>query len=171
MPYNVDPGKLAIRPEVPAGLRAMQDAGFRLFVISNQSGIGLGLFTEEELLRCYAVLSGRLADEGVRLEQLYFCPHPAAQRCICRKPAPALIRRAANEHGIDLGKSWMVGDILADVEAGHRAGCRSALLDVGNETKWLAGPDREPDVVTNDFRLLTRAILAKSQSARTLLPC
>jgi D-glycero-D-manno-heptose 1,7-bisphosphate phosphatase len=97
-----------------------------------------------------------LAEAGVRLAGFYYCPHHPegidqryAIACSCRKPNPGLLYRAAAEHGIDLEQSWLIGDILDDVEAGHRAGCRSILVDLGTETL----PDRSlraPDYVARD---------------------
>jgi histidinol phosphatase-like enzyme len=71
--------------------------------------------------------------------------------CDCRKPAAGLIARAATEHGIDAARSWLVGDILNDVEAGRRAGCRTILLDHGNETEWQRSPEREPHFLAGDL--------------------
>lgn len=76
---------------------------------------------------------------------------PDAMSCGCRKPAPGLLLQAAAQHDVDLAASWMVGDILDDVEAGHRAGCRSVLVDNGNETEWVRAPLRIPDYVARDF--------------------
>ena len=79
--------------------------------------------------------------------------------CLCRKPAPGLLERAAGELDLSLEHSWMVGDILDDVEAGHRAGCRAVLVDNGGETEWLRTPVREPDIIVTTFDEAARAIL------------
>ncbi|WP_255992228.1 HAD hydrolase-like protein [Chitinolyticbacter albus] len=71
--------------------------------------------------------------------------------CCCRKPAPGMVLQAAELHDIDLARSWLVGDILDDVEAGHGAGCRSILLDVGHETEWVMTPLRKPDFLARDL--------------------
>jgi histidinol-phosphate phosphatase family protein len=92
-----------------------------------------------------------LATGGVFLAGVHWCPHHPQAGCDCRKPQPGMLTRAAAEHGIDLGQSWMVGDILDDVEAGHRAGCRTVLLDVGHETEWVPGPLRSPDVTAGSL--------------------
>jgi histidinol phosphatase-like enzyme len=81
--------------------------------------------------------------------------------CACRKPAPGLLRQAAAEHGIDLAQSWMVGDILDDIEAGRRAGCRTVLLDVGNETVWHRTPLREPHHLCADLLAAAQTIVAQ----------
>jgi len=145
VPYNVDPALLRFTPGAIDGLRLWQAAGYRLVVVTNQPGLGHGLFDRDALARLHAGLSERLAREGVFLDGFYACPHVETAGCDCRKPRPGLLLEAARALGIDLDNSWMVGDILNDVEAGHRAGCRSVLLDVGNETEWVAGPLRVPD--------------------------
>jgi hypothetical protein len=85
--------------------------------------------------------------------------------CLCRKPAPGLLRQAARVHAIDLANSWMIGDILDDVEAGRRAGCRSVLLDVGNETEWQLSPLRTPHVRAANLLEAARAIVASDLQA------
>ncbi|MCZ7572107.1 MAG: HAD family hydrolase [Ardenticatenaceae bacterium] len=125
-----------IRPE----LRRLQAAGFRLVMITNQSGIARGYFTEGDLQRMHEHLAGELARFGVSLDAIYYCPHhpdgvipELAIRCLCRKPQPGMLRRAAAELDLDLERSWFIGDILDDVEAGNRAGCRTILVDLGTE--------------------------------------
>lgn len=98
-------------------------------------------------MRCSGACATRLRSSA----GVYACPHPRVDdgerpHCLCRKPIPGLIRLAAFAHRLDLGRSWMIGDILDDVEAGRRAGCRTVLLDVGNETVWRRSPWREPDL-------------------------
>ncbi|WP_312028297.1 HAD family hydrolase [Aquabacterium sp. J223] len=149
VPYNVDPALLVFTRDAVEGLRRLQAAGFALLVVTNQPGIALGLFDHEALDRLREGLVGRLAEHGVRLYGFHACPHaPGADgrslTCACRKPAPGLLLQAARIHRLDLRRSWMVGDILHDVEAGRRAGCRTVLLDVGHETEWLPGPLRTP---------------------------
>lgn len=167
VPYNVDPEQIVLTPGALDGLQALQSAGFRLIVISNQSGVARGYFEEEDLLPVRARLQELLGQAGVQLDGFYYCPHhvegtvPAySVSCFCRKPSPGLIFRAAREHQVELERSWFVGDILNDVEAGHRAGCRTVLIDNGNETEWVPGPLREPDETVSDLRSAAEAILA-----------
>lgn len=172
-PYNADPARLRLRAGVGVALARLQAAGFRLILASNQPGIALGLFSEADLAAVEDELARQLAPHGVRLDAAYYCPHrpaPAgeASPCACRKPQPGLLRRAALEHGIDLRRSWMVGDILDDVEAGHAAGCRSVLLDVGSETEWCDGAGRRPDFVARDFAEVVAGILHPGQAAEAV---
>lgn len=168
VPYNVDPEKIALLPGVGAGLRALQAAGYKLVVVSNQSGVALGYFTEVDLLRAMRRLWTLLAEEDVYPMAFYYCPHaaegtvvPYARECCCRKPQPGLLLRAARDFEIPLAGSWMIGDILNDVEAGRRAGCHTVFLDNGNETEWAIGQWRKPDHRVFDLPAAAEAILHK----------
>jgi D-glycero-D-manno-heptose 1,7-bisphosphate phosphatase len=165
VPYNVDPGLVAFTPNALPGLRLLGQLGYRLVVVSNQPGVALGYFDESALAGLRSAVMVRLAAQGVRLSGFYCCVHAPGAGCPCRKPLPGLLLRASQVLNIDLANSWMVGDILDDVEAGHRAGCRSVLLDVGNETEWLASPLRHPDITARDLLEAARAIVAADELA------
>lgn len=153
-PYNVDPAKVVFETDVFEGLRTLQGDGYRLVIVSNQPGLAMGLFSQTELDALVRYFEDRFAENGVMLSGFYYCPHlPATDgpSCACRKPEPGLILRAAKELDIDLKHSWMIGDILNDVEAGNRAGCQTILIDNGNETEWLEGPARVPHYTTRYF--------------------
>ena len=92
-----------------------------------------------------------LAPYGVEIDAFYYCPHGPADRCGCRKPKPGMILQAAKDHAIDLQISWMIGDILHDVEAGNRAGCNTIHFDNGNETEWVKGDYRQPLHTVKDW--------------------
>lgn len=164
--YNVDPRKLVFTPGAIEALSRLADAAFALIIISNQSGIGRGLFDRPAFDRYAHVLCGRLEDAGVFIAGIYICPHASsegrevAMACTCRKPAPGLLHQAARIHRIALTQSWMIGDILDDVEAGARAGCRTVLLDVGNETEWRHAPLRLPTLRADNLLSAARAIAA-----------
>lgn len=158
VPYNVDPALVRLTPHAPEGLARLHEAGYRLIVISNQSGVARGLFPVGALAAVEGRLRSLLGGSGVPLEGFYFCPHHPegtvaefAVACGCRKPEPGMILRASADHGVDPGRSWFVGDILDDVEAGRRAGCRTVLIDNGNETEWRLTPDRTPDHKARDL--------------------
>jgi D-glycero-D-manno-heptose 1,7-bisphosphate phosphatase len=154
--YPSRPADLCLYDGICAGLRRLQAAGFELIVITNQSGIALGYFNETDLQAMHAHLARELARFDVRLDGIYFCPHhpqgtiaELALRCSCRKPEPGLLVRAAAERNIDLSRSWFVGDILDDVEAGTRAGCQTILVDLGTEPLPRV-PIRRPTFVARD---------------------
>lgn len=167
VPYNADPALIRLLPGAGGALRGLQEAGYRVVVVTNQSGVALGYFPERAVPGIRRRVAELLAAYGVVLDGFYYCPHhPEAKlagyrlACLCRKPAPGMLRRAAGELGIDLAGSWMVGDILDDVEAGRRAGCRAVLLDGGGETEWRSGPQRDPDVVVHTWREVSAHVLA-----------
>jgi D-glycero-D-manno-heptose 1,7-bisphosphate phosphatase len=177
--YPSRPEQLVLYPGIAADLRRLQAAGFLLIVITNQSGVARGLFGEAELTVMHNHLRARLGEQGVRIDGVYFCPHhpegtiaELAIVCDCRKPAPGMLLRAAREHDIDLGRSWFVGDILDDVEAGRRAGCRTILVDLGSE-QLPTTLMRQPDFVARDTRHAL-AIIASEElggaSERDYLP-
>jgi D-glycero-D-manno-heptose 1,7-bisphosphate phosphatase len=166
VPYNVNPELVVLGPRVAPGLRLLRQHGYALFMVSNQSGIAKGMFSEPDLRCLLQHLDRLLKQEDVRLDGFYYCPHSPdgsvaayAIACSCRKPLPGLIRRAAYDHGVDLARSWMVGDILHDVEAGHRAGCKTVLIDNGNETQWQRSPLRIPDMTAPDVYAAAEAII------------
>jgi len=116
-------------------LRRLADAGAALVIVTNQSALARGYLTDAGFAAAQASFEQALARAGVRFEGVYHCPHhpdgvvaSLAVRCRCRKPEPGLLLRAAAEHGIDLARSWMVGDQPSDAEAGRRAGCRTVLV-------------------------------------------
>ena len=163
IPYDVDPARIRLAPTAAAAVRRLHARGYPLFVVTNQGGVALGRFPLAALDAVATRLAELLEEAGARLSGFYACPHhpnghvaPFAEPCTCRKPQPGLILRAAAEHDLDLAASWMVGDILDDVEAGARAGCRTALVDNGGETVWRRGPWREPDLVAPDLLSVAR---------------
>ncbi|MHB9156190.1 MAG: D-glycero-alpha-D-manno-heptose-1,7-bisphosphate 7-phosphatase [Endomicrobiales bacterium] len=167
LPYNVDTGKIRLMPGAEKGLRLLHGAGFSLFIVTNQSGIARGYFTEKELGEVESHLRKALFDLDIPLKGFYFCPHlpggiiPGYDiSCGCRKPQPGLIVRAAKEHAIDPSRSWFVGDILNDVEAGRRAGCRTVLINNGKETEWSLSTQRLPHHIVSDFTEAARVITA-----------
>lgn len=172
VPFDVDPDRIRLAPTAAAAVRLLQARGLPLIVITNQGGVALGRFPLSALDAVSTRLAELLDEAGARLSGFYACPHhpeghvaPFAEPCTCRKPQPGLLLRAATEHGLDLGRSWMVGDILDDVEAGRRAGCRAALVDNGGETVWRRGPYRDPDLVAPDLLTVARHIASHAPAA------
>lgn len=166
VPYSVNCDLITLAPGAKDALRMFADAGLDVAVVSNQPGVAFGRFAEKALRAVRDRLVELIAPSGVRLRAFYYCPHhPSgtvpryALECQCRKPQCGLLIKAQAALGVDLARSWMVGDILDDVEAGRRAGCRTALVDNGGETEWVQGPLRRPDVVARDLAAVARAIV------------
>ena len=175
VPYNIDPARVEFTPNAFEGLRKLVDAGFEIVIVSNQSGLARGYFELEALQGLARYIRQSLSDAGVPLLDFYFCPHyeygvvaTYAMPCDCRKPGAGLLQRAADEHGLVLSASFMVGDILDDIEAGHRAGCRAVLLRNGGETEWRMTRDRMPDFVADDLLAAAGKIVAASAGVRSV---
>ena len=125
----------------PAAIRQLKDAGFLVIVVTNQSGVARGFYWRAAVCRLHEHLQLELHKFGTRIDGFYICPHhPTAgtgdyrAACTCRKGAPGMLLQAASDHNIDLGRSFMVGDKLADIEAGQAAGCRALLVRTGYGT-------------------------------------
>jgi len=103
--------------------------GFRLVIVTNQSVVGRGLATHEEMARIHEKLQSELKRMGCSVDAIYYCPHLPGAGCSCRKPAPGLILRAAKDLEIDIASSWMIGDKEIDLEAARRAGCRGVRVE------------------------------------------
>jgi histidinol-phosphate phosphatase family protein len=158
VPYNVDPRLIELAPGAGKGLLRLAESGFSLVVVSNQSGVARGLFEEKALDAVEARLRQLLEEIPVELAGFYYCPHHPEgtvdeyrTACTCRKPAPGMLLQAARDLALDLSRSWLIGDILDDIEAGRSAGCRTVLVDAGHETEWLSGPSRIPHYIATDL--------------------
>lgn len=170
IPYNVDPALLHFNAGAVEALKIFSRMGFALIIISNQSGIARGFFNENDLHRLRIHLTRELNARGVTLDAFMFCPHhpegivaPYAIACKCRKPMPGMILQAAARYDIDLTRSWMIGDILNDVEAGNRAGCKTILLNNGHETEWIASKYRNPAAIVSSFEEAVKVITHQHQ--------
>ena len=167
LPYNVDPARVRFAPGAREAVRLLGDAGLDLVVVTNQSGVARGYFDETDLTRLEKHLDREVAALGGRLVGFYACPHlpegtveAYAVECSCRKPAPGLIHRAAEELGADPRRSWFIGDTWMDVAAGAAAGCWTIL--VGPEYSDRPGhpPGVVPDAAVPDLLAAARVILA-----------
>jgi D-glycero-D-manno-heptose 1,7-bisphosphate phosphatase len=160
VPYNADPARVRLLPGAGEAARALHAAGWRLAVVTNQSGVARGLFAEAVLVGVEARLRELLADWGAPLAGFFYCPHHPDGRipryvvaCGCRKPEPGLILTVAVRLGVAPADCWMVGDRPSAVEAGRRAGCRTIRLADGTEPGTS-------DVVVTDLRAAATVVLA-----------
>jgi D-glycero-D-manno-heptose 1,7-bisphosphate phosphatase len=162
--YLADPDDLELLPGVAEALRGLRAAGYAIVVVSNQSGVGRGLFTLSRVHEAMARLRSQLRLHGVELDAVYFCPHRPDAGCACRKPSPGLLRRAAEDQHLSLRDSVMVGDKLLDVETAHRAGAAGVLVRTGygRDEEQRAGQEgRGPDAVCADLPEAAAWILAR----------
>ena len=136
--FLTNPDHLHLIGGVSAALRDAKSMGFRLFVITNQSGIARGLLTEDRLREIHETLNARLTAEGAGIDRFYYCPHHPElgigdyrTSCDCRKPKPGMINRAIAEFSVDPAASFVIGDRMIDIEAGNAAGIRSIMVLTG----------------------------------------
>lgn len=109
-------------PQVVKILKKLQDAGFLLIIITNQSAINRGLLTHEDLDKIHEYMKKQLSNHGIRINQIYYCPHIPEEKCTCRKPGNKLILTAINDYKIDNSQSWFIGDKNSDMEAAKKSG-------------------------------------------------
>jgi D-glycero-D-manno-heptose 1,7-bisphosphate phosphatase len=164
--YLADPAEVAFTPGAPAAVRALRAAGFKVVVVSNQAGIARGLFTAQDVRGVERRIEELLLAEGTGLDGAYYCPHHPdfGGPCRCRKPEPGMLLDAARDLGLELSRSYMVGDKLIDVEAGRRAGAKGILVRTGYGAEEAAGAgrtDAAPDVVCDDLAAAARWILSE----------
>ena len=126
--YLHRPEEVAILPGAAAALRRLQEAGFRLIIVSNQSGVGRGRFTLEDVDKVNARLAAELAREGARLDKIYIAPEAPEQPSRGRKPSPRFLLDARDEFGVRLEESYLVGDKMIDLECGWNAGVKKSIL-------------------------------------------
>lgn len=172
-PAGAEPRRITLCSGAGAALRLLARLDYRFFIVSNQDGIAHGHLGEAAMDGIERRLADLLFREQLSLEGFYYCPHhpdgTVAQyrlACTCRKPLPGMLLRAAREHQIDLRASWMIGDTLRDTEAGNRAGCRTMLIDKGNETEWRLGPGRIPTRIATDLYGAAVAIVRDDEGRR-----
>ena len=168
--------RVRLLPRAAAAIRAANEAGFQTVVVTNQAGVARGYFEEALVDEVHERVRQLLADEGARLDGIYYCPHhpevggPAYRKsCACRKPSPGMLERARDEMGIDLRASYMVGDSAKDIEAGHRAGTANVLVLTGYGKGELEHQSHDwpvqPDHVAVDLHAAVDWILTR-ESAR-----
>jgi histidinol-phosphate phosphatase family protein len=172
--YIADPDRVKLLPGAASALRRLVDAGLALVVITNQSAIGRGMITVEQYEAVDAELRRQLLDEGVTLDGVYYCPEvpdvddPTIVTHGDRKPGPGMLLRASLDLGLDISRSWMVGDMVSDALAGHNAGCReSFLVRTGKEIADEPPVDLFYSIV-DDLSAAVDAILGSTDDPATL---
>jgi len=133
--YLDECSKIRFLPRVSEAIKLLNENGFKVIITTNQSGVARGYFTEEALQEINRYIRESLAKRRAIIDGIYYCPHHTEgiieeyrKECYCRKPNPGMIEQAVHEFGIDLKNSFIVGDKISDIEAGHRAGCKAILL-------------------------------------------
>lgn len=121
------PADLKLYPWTTSAIRKLKEAGFLVFVVTNQGGIEMGYFTEKDLHDIHEHLTNLLATDNANVEEIAYCPH-FNHPCECRKPKPGMLLTLAQKYEIDLANSWMVGDFPTDIQAGNAAGCHTVKI-------------------------------------------
>ncbi len=156
--YLSEPEQFELLPNALSGLKKMQDLGYRLVIVTNQGGIGLGYFTKEDFYRVNKKMLTEVSQAGITIDKIYFCPHSKAENCPCRKPEIGLILRAKEELNLDLSHSFFVGDSEIDIQTGARAGMKTILIQ--NElVPDVASLEIKPDFVARDLLEAAEVIL------------
>jgi len=154
--YLGDPDGLQFAPGAPEALRWLRDHGYRMVVITNQSGVGRGFFGLERLRAMNERLADMVEQAGARLDGIYACPHSPNDGCTCRKPEIGLLLQAASDLHFDPADSIVIGDKVSDIEFGRRAGAITILIaGHGN------GAGAQPDMVAPDLVEAARAVTAR----------
>ncbi|MGD0058933.1 MAG: HAD family hydrolase [Verrucomicrobiia bacterium] len=156
-----DFGHVVLIPGAARALKQLQDAGYRLFVITNQSGVGRGYFTRESMEAIHAYLDDYFGSAGVHFDRYYVCPHHPEDNCDCRKPKPKFLLAAAREYGLDLSRCFMIGDRSSDIQAGINAGTSTILVLTGAGRDSLANQEVKPDFVAEDILAAATWILTR----------
>jgi D-glycero-D-manno-heptose 1,7-bisphosphate phosphatase len=128
-------------PFAPAAIRKLNESGLLVFVVTNQSGVGRGYYPESLVNAVHDLMTKQLAEAGAHLDGIYYCRHISADACACRKPGAGMLDQASVEHGVDLVRSFVIGDRHSDVELAHRVGARSIMVRTGygeGEILWHA---------------------------------
>lgn len=164
--YLSDPAGIRLLPGAMEALAALSAAGWKLFVVSNQSGVGRGMIHPEEMKAVQERFLEILSGHGVSVAESYLCVHAPEENCRCRKPSPWFLQTAAREHALDLSASWMIGDREGDILCGRNAGCSTIWLR--NESFAVA--PHLPDFIAPDWpsiseRLSVAGVFVTDRSA------
>ena len=160
--YLNDPEQVEYYPDVFEALPVLRDAGYVFAVATNQSGIPRGLVDPKNLLAIHQRMQADFANHDIEFLDFYYAPYMTDSDHWMRKPNPGMLELAAKDHNLDLKASWMVGNRMSDVEAGHRAGCRSVFLTTTNDSpqheRWKA-----PEIISSNLLKAAHCILEWQQ--------
>ncbi len=157
--YCSCPEDFELLPNTGKAIRLLNEHGFKVIVITNQSGITRGYFTEEALAEIHEKMKDELAKEGARVDAIYHCPHHPDDNCQCRKPKPKLALQAAKDHDIELDSSFVVGDLQMDIDLGKAIGCRTILIGA---PPMNSDEIAKPDIIVSDL-LSAAQIIVRGQ--------
>ncbi|MDE5639541.1 MAG: HAD family hydrolase [Odoribacter sp.] len=127
--YIYKPEDVVFNPGVMEGLKRLKDAGYLLFIVTNQGGVAKGIYTHEDVKKVHDYMCAEFGRHGISIDKIYYCPHhESVKSCICRKPSPYMINLAAEEFQVDRKQSWLIGDGSRDIKAAEAAGIKSIKI-------------------------------------------
>ena len=165
--YLCSAEQFKLLPGAGEAIRILNQTGWLVIVVTNQSALARGYFTAEELALVHQKMKAALDREGSRVDGVYVCPHHPDDGCPCRKPRTALFEQAAQEFNVDFSTSYAVGDKMTDLLPGARLGCRTILVLTGHGLEQLENRDQwevEPDCIASDLLSAVRWILAETET-------
>lgn len=170
--YCRTPEDFELLPTVPEAIKVLNASGFKVVVITNQSGIARGYFTEETLAQIHKKMVDELKKHGASVDSIYYCPHQPDEGCECRKPRTALFRQATKELDIDLTRSYVIGDMQMDIDAGKTLGCQTVLVTTGlnNANEVANSPDYSADTLLQAAQWITSQPKESQRPATIIVP-
>lgn len=159
--YLSSPQDVELLPGAAAALRRLQEAGFGLVIVTNQSAVGRGYLTERTLAEIHSVLTRSLAKERVYLDGIFYCPHLPEDGCSCRKPNPAMVQTAADRLQFNPADCVVIGDKPCDIELGRRCGIKTILVRSGYGRQYESG-DLNADFICDDLAAAATVLLTRS---------
>lgn len=163
--YEFSIEKCKILPGVIEGLEVLKEK-FMFFIVTNQSGIGLGFYPFETFLEFNNCVLEKLEENDIKITKTYCCPHAKDEGCDCRKPSTKFIEEAKMEFGVDVKKSWVIGDHPSDILFGINAGCKTVFVLTGHgasHVEELKEKGIEPTIITDNFLTAANEILKKDE--------
>jgi len=161
VPYCSRPEDFELLPRVAEGIKSVNEHGFKVVVITNQSGIARGYFTEETLAKIHDKMRRELAKQGVHIDAIYYCPHHPDDNCECRKPKPKMLLQAASDLNVDLGQSYVIGDNDMDIEMGKNVGCKTILIGDKAKQREMNKQTPCPDYTASSVSAAAQWVIAK----------
>lgn len=166
IPYCSRPEDFELLPAAGEGVKLLNDADFRIVIITNQSGIARGYFSEEMLGKIHQKMRDDLAQYGAHIDAIYFCPHHPDDNCDCRKPKPKLVYQAVKKLAIDLKRSYVIGDRLTDLELARNIGCKSAIIPSAPGKAELENSSISPDYAAPDFISAAKWVIRDNKASQ-----
>lgn len=170
--YLHEPQKLKLFEDTAKSLKLLSQHGFRLVVVSNQPGIGLGYYTKEDLFSTNREMMKQLSASGIYLDRFYYCPHSQAESCTCRKPRTGLVDRAVKDLNIDLKRSYVIGDMTGDIKLGQDAGCKTVLVRTGTKGRdglFHVQPTHTVETLWDAAQVIVKDSLATTPNVKKVL--